>query len=169
MSLIRCRNCKWWGHFDSGFRANCNRYPPHPRSTMLSSKDSKNEEPFVVAYAAIRPEPVKTHGDFDFCGEFEEGESIERANNEEDAARDKSDRRKIKMQARKEVIAGDTIITLLYADLEWKCGNKNLLKMLDEMKPHWGDPIAITIESDNFTQEYPDGPVVIVMQTEEKE
>ena len=91
MSKIRCRDCKWWGHFDSGFKATCHRYPPCPVSTMLSSKDSKHVEPFVVAYAAIRPERIRTHGDWDFCGEFEEGESIEILNCEEDAGRRKRD------------------------------------------------------------------------------
>ena len=39
----------------------------------------------------LRPEPIKTHGDFDFCGEFVQGHSIERINNEEDAVRRKRD------------------------------------------------------------------------------
>ena len=84
MSKIRCRNCKWWGHFDSGFKALCHRYPPYPRFTKLSKEGGI---PFVVEVGELRPEPVKTHGDWDFCGEFEEGKSIEIANNEEDAIR----------------------------------------------------------------------------------
>lgn len=89
MSHIRCRNCKWWGHFDSGFKANCNRYPPLPKFTKLSDDGGK---PFVVEIGALRPEPVRTHGDWDFCGEFAEkhgGLSVEMANNEEDARKRK--------------------------------------------------------------------------------
>jgi hypothetical protein len=89
MSKIRCRNCKWWGHFDSGFRANCNRYPPYPIFTKLIGFDAG--APFIVESGALRPEPIRTHGDWDFCGEFEEGESIEKANLEEDARRKKDE------------------------------------------------------------------------------
>lgn len=90
MSKIRCKNCKWWSGFDSGFRANCNRYPPFPRYTKLSDLAGG---PFVVEVGALRAEPVRTHGDYDFCGEFEEGESVQRANNEEDAIRRERDER----------------------------------------------------------------------------
>ena len=87
ISNIRCRNCKWWGYFDSGFKAPCHRYPPYPSFAKLSESGGL----FINEVGALRAEPAMTHGDWDFCGEFEEGESIKRANIEEDARRRKRD------------------------------------------------------------------------------
>ena len=45
-----------------------------------------------------------------------------------------------------EVIKGDDVITLIYPDFEWKCGELNFFETIEKMYPAWGYPRRATFE-----------------------